>query len=204
MTTRTFNRILVTGATGFLGRHVVPALKKEMDCEIITVGKKDFDLTESGAANAMLKKYKPDAILHLAAKVGGIIANKKYPADFFTENILINTQLFDAAYRAGTRRFVTFIGGCSYPSKAPSPIAEDQMWEGYPQPESAPYSVAKKMMLIQSTSYRQQHGFDSIVLIPGNVYGEYDNFNWEYAHVVPAMVRRFIEAKDTGTKSIAC
>jgi GDP-L-fucose synthase len=204
MTNHTFNRILVTGATGFLGRHVVPVLQEEMGCEVVALGKKDFDLTRAGAADAMLKQHKPDVVLHLAAKVGGIIANKKHPVEFFNENILINTHLFNAAYRAGTGRFVTFIGGCSYPGKAASPIGEDQMWEGYPQADSAPYSTAKKMMLIQSTAYRQEYGFDSTVLIPGNVYGEYDNFNWEYAHVIPAMVRRFVEAKDAGATTIAC
>jgi GDP-L-fucose synthase len=201
---RTFQRILVTGATGFLGRHIVPVLRREMGCEIVAVGRSEGDLSQPGAAEALLKKHRPDTVLHLAAKVGGIVANKAYPADFFRDNILINTQMFDAAFRSGTRHFMTFIGGCSYPGKAPSPISESQMWEGLPQGESAPYSVAKKMMLIQSASYRQQHGFDSVVLVPGNVYGEYDNFNWEYAHVIPATVRRFVEAKDASAPSVTC
>lgn len=199
-----YKRILVTGATGFLGRHIVPALQRELKAEILGVGRKDFDLLRQGQAEAMLKKFKPDAVVHLAARVGGIIANKKYPADFFYDNILLNTMTFDACYKAGVKKFLTLMGGCSYPAKAPSPIGEDQMWDGYPQPESAPYSVAKKMVLVQSESYRCQHGFNSVALIPGNVYGEHDNFNEEYAHVIPALVRRFIEAKEKGVQGIAC
>jgi GDP-L-fucose synthase len=175
-----------------------------MGCEVVGVGKADGDLTEPGAAEDLVATHRPDAVLHLAAKVGGIIANKKYPADFFTENILMNTRMFDAAFRAGVRHFMTFIGGCSYPARAASPIGEGQMWEGLPQAESAPYSVAKKMMLIQSAAYRQQHGFDSVVLVPGNVYGEHDNFGWEFAHVVPAMLRRFAEAREAGAASVTC
>ena len=199
-----FSLVLVTGTDGFLGSHVVPALKRGTTAKIVTVGRKDYDLMKPGEAERMLKDIRPDAVVHLAAKVGGIIANKNYPADFFYENIVINTHTFHACYRAGIRKLVTFMGGCSYPAQAPSPIAETQMWEGYPQPESAPYSVAKKMLLVQSESYRRQYGFNSIVLIPGNVYGEYDNFNMEYAHVIPAMIRRFIEAKENGAASITC
>ena len=199
-----YQRILVTGATGFLGQHIVSALRKELDTEIIGVGRKDFDLLNPGQAEVMLERFKPDAVVHLAARVGGIIANKKYPADFFYDNILMNTLTFDACFKAGVKKFLTLIGGCSYPAKAASPIAEDQMWNGYPQPESAAYSVAKKMLLVQSNAYRQQHGFNSVVLIPGNVYGEYDNFNEEYSHVIPALVRRFLEAKEKGAPTIAC
>lgn len=199
-----FQRILVTGASGFLGRHVVPALHAHGETEIISVHRKDYDLIEPGASARMLKDTKPDAVIHLAAKVGGIIANKDYPADFFFENNVINTWMFDACYKAGIKKLVTFMGGCSYPATASSPIAEHQMWEGYPQPESAPYSIAKKLLLVQSAAYRQQYGLNSIVLVPGNIYGEYDNFNWEYAHVIPAMIRRFIEARDTGKPVVAC
>jgi GDP-L-fucose synthase len=199
-----FERILVTGATGFLGRHILSALQSELRAEIIGVGRKEFDLLKQGQAEAMLETHKPDAVVHLAARVGGIIANKKYPADFFYDNIIINTNTFDAAYRAGVKKFLTTIGGCSYPALAASPIGEDQMWSGYPQFESAPYSVAKKMMLVQSEAYRRQHGFNSVVLIPGNLYGEFDNFNEEYSHVIPALIRRFIEAKERGEKTIAC
>jgi GDP-L-fucose synthase len=168
------------------------------------VGRKDYDLLKPDAAARMLETHRPDTVIHLAAKVGGIIANKDYPADFFYENMAINLNTFDACFRSGVKKLITFMGGCSYPATATSPIGEDQMWKGLPQTESAPYSTAKKMLIIQSSSYRKQHGFNSIVLIPGNIYGEYDNFNWEYAHVIPAMIRRFIEAKESGAPSIAC
>jgi GDP-L-fucose synthase len=199
-----YKRVLVTGATGFLGRHIVPALQRELKAEIVGVGRKDFDLLKQGQAEAMLEKFKPDAVVHLAARVGGIIANKKYPADFFYDNVILNTLTLQACFKAGVKKFLTLMGGCSYPAKSPSPIPEEHMWEGYPQSEAAPYSIAKKIVLVQSDSYRKQHGFNAVVVIPGNVYGEFDNFNEEYAHVIPALVRRFIEAKEKGAPGIAC
>ena len=199
-----YQRILVTGATGFLGRHIVPALQSEIKAEIISVGQKDFDLLKQGQAEAMLDQFRPDAVVHLAAHVGGIIANKKYPANFFYNNVMINTMTFEACFKAGVKKFLTLIGGCAYPAKASSPIAEEKMWEGYPQPESAPYSIAKKIVLTQAESYRRQYGFNAVVLIPGNVYGEYDNFNEEYSHVIPALIRRFIESREKGTPHITC
>lgn len=200
----TFKRILVTGATGFLGHHILQHLQKQPAAQVIGVGRKDYDLLDVDQIHKMLNDTKPDAVVHLAAKVGGIIANKKYPADFFYENLAINIHVFDACYRYGVKKFLTLMGGCSYPAKATSPIKEEQMWDGYPQPESAAYSVAKKMLLVQSVSYRQQYGFNSVVLIPGNVYGEFDNFNPEYSHVIPALLRRFIEAKERGDKTVTC
>ncbi len=183
----------------------MPALKSELaSAEITAVGSRDYDLREPSQTEKMYQETRPDAVVHLAAFVGGIIANKKYPADFVYNNLMINTNAFHGAFRHGVKRFLTLIGGCSYPAKAPSPIREDQMWDGYPQPESAPYSVAKKMMLVMSNAYRQQHQFDSTVLIPGNVYGEYDNFNHEYAHVIPALLRRFLEAKESAAPYVVC
>ncbi len=197
-------RILVTGASGFLGHHVLAALQEATTADLVPVHRADYDLLDPAATVRMLAEVRPDAVVHLAAKVGGIIANKDYPADFFFENNVINTWIFEACRKAGVKKLVTFMGGCSYPADAVSPIGENQIWNGYPQPESAPYSVAKKLLLIQSDAYRRQYGLNSIVLIPGNVYGEYDNFNWEYAHVIPAMIRRFSEACDAGTQSVTC
>lgn len=199
-----FDKIVITGGSGFLGTHVQQVFRELGQAEIITPTRSDYDLLQAGAAEQMLSDHRPDAVIHLAAKVGGIIANRDYPADFYYENITINTQVFHACWKAGTRKFLTFMGGCSYPGTAPSPIPEAEMWNGRPQGESAAYSIAKKMMIIQSEAYRKQHGFNSVVLIPGNVYGEFDNFNFEYAHVIPALIRRFIEARDRGDASVAC
>lgn len=201
---KAFNPVLITGATGFLGSHIVPVLENALDSKIITVSSKDYDLLDPARVKQMVDDTKPEAVIHLAAKVGGITANVKYPAGFFYENLIINTQVLDACYKAGVKKFLTFMGGCSYPATAPSPIPEDMMWEGFPQQESAPYSVAKKVILVQSESYRRQYGFNSVVLIPGNVYGEYDNFNEEEAHVIPALIRRFIEAKENNSPTATC
>lgn len=199
-----YQRILVTGAHGFLGSHIAPALREALNAEIIPVGRKDYDLLDLDRVEAMFREHKPDAVVHLAGKVGGIVSNKKYPADFFFENVVINTHVLDASHRAGVKRFVTMVGGCSYPAKAASPIGEDQMWNGLPQSESSPYAVAKKMVLVQAEAYRKQFDFNAVVLIPGNVYGEYDNFNAEYSHVIPAMIRRFLEAREKNVPSVPC
>jgi len=198
-----FKRILVTGSTGFLGHHVMPRIKEAFpDAELIGFGRKEYDLLQPGAPAAMLKDIQPDCVVHMAAKSGGIITNKKRPADFFYDNIIMNTHTLHESWKAGVKKFISFMGGCSYPSDATSPIGEDQMWKGYPQIESAGYSVAKKMLITQSWAYRVQHGFNSIVLIPGNVYGEWDNFNLEEAHVIPALIRKYIEAQERGDKTM--
>lgn len=191
-----FKRILVTGATGFLGHHIVPALQSKFKAEIIAVGRSDFDLLKPGAPEKMLGNIRPDCVVHLAAKSGGIMDNRQKQADYFYENIVMNTHVFHAAFRAGVKKFLALMGGCSYPATAKSPIGESQMWDGFPQIESAGYSTAKKMLLVQSWAYRQQYGFNSIILIPGNVYGEWDNFNLTEAHAIPALIRKCVEAKE--------
>jgi len=189
-------KILVTGASGFLGRHIVPVLEKRYsDTEIIALSSKDYDLTEQAQVRKMFQDHHPDRVVALAGYVGGIGANVAYPAEFFYLNLMIQTMTIHEAWKDGVEKLLTVMGGCSYPATATSPINEEQMWAGLPAFESTPYSVAKKMAIVQSEAYRRQYGFNSIVLIPGNVYGEYDNYEEENSHVVPAMVRRFYEAK---------
>jgi GDP-L-fucose synthase len=169
-------------------------LRAAFEAEWILPSRRDYDLLEPGVPERLLRDTRPEAVIHLAAKSGGILDNRLRPADYFYENLMMNTAVFHAAFRAGARAFLTLMGGCSYPADASSPISEDQMWNGYPQPESAAYALAKRMLLVQSRAYREQHGFRSVVLIPGNVYGEGDNFNLQQAHVIPAMIRKFAEA----------
>lgn len=194
--------ILITGATGFLGHHIEPVVRNAYRNKIVTVGSSDYDLTYEANVEKMYKNINPSIVIHLAAYVGGIGANRQYPAEFFFRNIMINSLTIHYAYKLGVRKLITLIGGCSYPALAKSPMDESQMWEGFPQFESAPYSVAKKMALVQSESYRRQYNFNSIVLIPGNVYGEHDNFSLEDAHVIPAMIRKFYEAKQAGNDKV--
>ncbi len=195
--------ILVTGANGFLGMNALPVLKRRYPkSKIVATSSKQYDLRNPEASKKMFADTKPTILVHFAAKVGGILANKNYPVEFFNDNILINTNVFQHAYESGVKKLVTAMGGCAYPGSATSPIGESQMWNGYPQKESAAYSTAKKMVLVQSVAYREQYGFNSVIMIPGNVYGEYDNYSYENSHVIPAMVRKFWEAKQHGKNSV--
>jgi len=195
-------KIAVTGASGFLGRHLIPELRTAYGSAVVPLSRSDYDLMNPAAVNAMFAEVRPEIVVHLAAYVGGIGANRDFPADFFHRNILLTSLMFDAAARFGVRKLVYTMGGCSYPATAESPIPESQMWNGYPQPESAPYSIAKKTALVASTAYRHQYGLNSIVLVPGNMYGEYDNFDLNGSHVIPGMLRRFYEAKLSGAPEV--
>lgn len=197
-----FHRILVTGAKGFLAWHILPRLREAFSAEIAPVGHQDYDLLDPAQTRRMLADTRPDAVVHLAARSGGILDNRLRPADYLYENLAINTHMFEECRRAGVRKLLTLMGGCSYPARAPSPIREEEMWNGFPQIESAGYSLAKRMLLVQSWAYRQQYGFNSVVLIPGNVYGENDNFNLRQAHAIPAMIRKFIEAAEAGREEV--
>jgi GDP-L-fucose synthase len=197
--------LVVTGASGFLGRHLVPVLEARYGkARVTALSSSDYDLTDPSQVDLMFNERKPDVLIHLAAYVGGIGANREWPAKFFHRNILLTSLAFEAASRHQIQKLVYPMGGCSYPAKALSPIGEDQMWQGYPQAESAAYSTAKKMGLVAADAYRQEFGLNSVVVIPGNMYGEFDNFRLKESHVVPALIRRFYEAKINGAKEVVC
>lgn len=198
-----FRKIVVTGATGFLGRHIVPIFENRYGADaVVGVSSRDYDLMDPTAVRRMFDDLRPDAIVHLAAYVGGIGANREYPASFFYRNTLLTALMFEAAAERGLAKLIYPMGGCSYPARAQSPIGEAQMWEGFPQKESAAYSTAKKMGLVAAEAYRQQRGLSSVVVIPGNMYGEFDNFRYEESHVVPALIRRYWEAKLNGAPEV--
>lgn len=190
-----YDRILLTGATGFLGRHTLPVLEDRYGKDkVVGVSSKDYNLMDPIEHKKMYEDIKPDVVVHYAAYSGGIGANKKYPADFYYINTILTTYGFQFASEYNVKKFIYPMGGCSYPADAKSPIDESQMWKGFPQSESAGYSSAKKMGILAGWAYRKQMGLKASVIIPGNMYGEYDNFDKEASHVVPAMIRRYYEA----------
>jgi len=195
--------ILVTGATGFLGRHLMPRLVARYGAAAVAgVSSRDYDLMDAVQVRRMFQEREPTVVIHLAAYSGGIGANQQRPADFFYRNTLLTTLVFQEAAVQGVKRLVYTMGGCSYPASARSPIDEEQMWEGFPQPESAGYSCAKKMGIVAGMACRQQYGLDSVILVPGNMYGEYDNYRPAESHVIPAMIRRFYEARRAGAAEV--
>ena len=162
--------MLVTGASGFVGSNLRPLLNGT-GCELICPSRRDYDLLEPEQVRRMFADTRPQIVLHLAGLIGGILANQERPADFVYQNLLMGTTVLHEAWRAGVQKYITLMGGCSYPALAPSPIKETELWKGYPQPESAPYSLAKAMSAVQAEAYRRQLGFNAIVLVPGNLYG---------------------------------
>lgn len=196
-------KILLTGATGFLGRHALPVLQSAYGADaIVGVSSRDYDLLDRTAVDRAIADVKPDTIVHLAAYSGGIGINRAKPADFYYINTLLQANMFDAAAKAGIEKLVYPFGGCSYPADASSPIDESQLWRGYPQNDSAGYSAAKMMGLVAARSYRQQYGMNATTIIPGNMYGEYDNYRASESHVIPAMIRRYYEAMRDGAAHV--
>ncbi len=190
--------VLVTGGGGFLGRHVVEKLRASGVEALFVVRSREFDLTQEDSVRRLFAEHPADVVFHLAGLVGGIGANKARPADFFYQNLMMGVLVMHYAWKVGAKQFVAAAAGCGYPEHAPMPLQEISLWEGLPQQESAPYSLAKRMLHVQSLAYWRQHQFPAVVAIPGNIYGPYDNFDLENAHVVPALVRKFVEATDEG------
>lgn len=195
-------RVTVTGGGGFLGKHVVKALERTGARDVFVPRSKDYDLTELDAIKRMLRDASPDIIIHLAARVGGIGANKKHPAGFFYENLMMGVPLLHESWKTGVEKFVAIGTVCAYPKMTPIPFKEEDLWSGYPEETNAFYGLAKKMLLVQSQAYREEYGFNSIFLLPVNLYGPQDNDDPENSHVVPALIRKCLEAKAKGDDEI--
>lgn len=195
-------RVWVTGGAGFLGSFLVQQLRTKGVEQIFLPRSAEIDLREITDVRRALKEFQPDVILHAAARVGGIGANRKHPADFFYDNLMMGTQLMHEAYKANVGKFVALGTVCAYPKYTPVPFHEADLWNGYPEETNAPYGLAKKMLLVQSQTYRQQYGFNSIYLLPVNLYGPRDNFDPESSHVIPALIRKCLEAKQRGAHEI--
>lgn len=194
--------VVVTGGAGFLGSFVVEQLRAK-DCRAVVVpSSRDYDLVEMDAVRRLYADANPDVVIHLAARVGGIGANQANPGRFFYDNLMMGSQLIEVGRQRGLKKFVAIGTICAYPKYAPIPFKEDDLWAGYPEETNAPYGLAKKMMLVQSQAYRQQYGFNSIVLFPVNLYGPRDNFDLETSHVIPALIRKCAEARHNGKSEI--
>ncbi len=189
-------RVCVTGGGGFLGSYVVEGLRRRGARQVFVPRKKDYDLVRHDEVVRMLAEARPDVVIHLAANVGGIGANRAHPAEFFYDNLMMGVQLLHESWKVGVEKFVAIGTVCSYPKFTPVPFKEEALWDGYPEETNAPYGLAKKMMLVQSQAYREQYGFNSIFLIPVNLYGPRDNFDLETSHVIPALIRKCIEAQE--------
>jgi len=195
-------RVLVTGGAGFLGQYVVKELKRRGCRSIFIPLKEKYDLRKLKNIKKVLKRSNPHFVIHLAAVVGGIGANKARPGSFFYDNLIMGTQLIHESYKFGVDKFVAIGTICAYPKFMKVPFKEKDLWNGYPEETNAPYGLAKKMLLVQSQAYRQQYGFNSIYLLPVNLYGPGDNFSESTSHVIPALIKKCLDAKENKEKSI--
>jgi len=187
-------RVVVTGGAGFLGSFVVEQLRARGAGEIIVPRSRDYDLVEMAAVRKLYDDARPDLVIHLAAQVGGIGANRKNPGKYFYDNLMMGVQLIEEGRRRNLPKLVATGTICAYPKFAPVPFREEDLWNGYPEETNAPYGLAKKMLLVQSQAYREQYGFNSVVVFPVNLYGPRDNFDYESSHVIPAMIRKIEDA----------
>jgi len=196
--------VVVTGGAGFLGRYVIEGLQWR-GCRRIEVPQiEEYDLVNPGDIVRMYERMRPDVIIHLAAVVGGIGANRERPGEFFYKNLMMGVQLIEQARLRGIEKFVAIGTVCAYPKFTPVPFKEEHLWDGYPEETNAPYGLAKKMLLVQSQAYRQQYGFNSIFLLPVNLYGPGDNFDPATSHVIPALIRKCVDAIEGGADTITC
>lgn len=195
-------RVCVTGGSGFLGSYVQESLRVRGAGELFIPRSEDYDLTRMIDIRRMLEDARPDMIIHLAALAGGIGANRDRPAEFFYKNLMMGVPLLHEAWRNGVAKFVVVGTICAYPKHTPVPFKEENLWDGYPEETNAPYGLAKKMLLVQSQAYRDQYGYNSIYLLPVNLYGPKDNFDLETSHVIPALIRKMIEAEKQGKSKV--
>jgi GDP-L-fucose synthase len=188
-------RVLVTGGAGFLGSFVVEKLKARGCKNIFVPRSKDYDLVEMNAVKRLYRDAKPEIVIHLAARVGGIGANRANPGRFFYDNLMMGVQMMEVGRQTGIEKFVAIGTVCAYPKFTSVPFKEEDLWNGYPEETNAPYGLAKKMLLVQAQAYREQYGFNAIYLVPTNIYGPRDNFDPESSHVIPALIKKWVDAK---------
>ena len=196
-----YKNVVVTGGAGFLGRFLVQRLR-DAGAEVFVPRSADYDLVKNENVIRLLEDTRPEMVIHLAAVVGGIGHNQKNPGRFFYDNLMMGAQLIEQSRLHDVKKFVATGTVCSYPKFTPVPFKEDDIWDGYPEETNAPYGLAKKMMLVQSQSYREQYGFNSVFLLPANLYGPFDNFDLETSHVIPALIRKCVEARRAGAPYI--
>jgi GDP-L-fucose synthase len=196
-------KIVVTGGSGFLGRHVVGLLQRQGCANVFVPRSKQFDLTHEQDVRRLLAQERPQVVIHLAALVGGIGANRLNPGSFLYANLMMGAHLIEQSRRADVEKFVQVGTICSYPKFTPVPFKESDLWNGYPEETNAPYGLAKKLLIVQLQSYRQQYGFNGVNVLPVNLYGPGDNFDLESSHVIPALIRKCLEARERGDKTLA-